>query len=82
MAQASNGTLTVQVEPDLAHFKDSLQRVVTGLQPPVPSRPDSELRLEALQLAVRTHGQGDQDRDATIVETAQAFADFIIAGDA
>ncbi|AHZ95563.1 hypothetical protein PBI_OKIROE_1 [Mycobacterium phage OkiRoe] len=74
MAQASNGTVTVQVEPDLNGFADAIAREI-------PGRPASELRLEALQLAVRTHGQGDQDRDATIVETAQAFADFII-GDA
>ncbi|ASM62508.1 hypothetical protein SEA_EDUGATOR_1 [Mycobacterium phage Edugator] len=82
MAQADSGTVTVLVEPDLNHFKESVQRVVTGLQPPVPPRPDSELRLEALQLAVRAHSSGDQDRDATIVETARAFADFIIDGGA
>ncbi|AXQ53022.1 hypothetical protein SEA_RANDO14_1 [Mycobacterium phage Rando14] len=79
MAQAETGTVTVKVEPDLDHFKDAFQRTLYTIpEPTVLERPASELRLEAVKLAVRVHET--MDVNESIIGTAKGIADFIIAG--
>lgn len=78
MANAEAGTVTVKVDADLGEFEKKINRTFVFPEPKALERPASELRLEAVKLAVRAHEA--LCLDGRVVDTAQAVADFVIDG--
>lgn len=78
MANVEAGTVKVKVEPVFEDMKEAFNRTFMIPEPKALERPDSELRLEAVKLAVRAHES--LCLDGPIVETARAVAGYVIDG--